>query len=416
MPEAKCLIITTHYKPLVGGAQSVYDALASKLPARFCVLTARRDYARGTAVAGCKAFDDSALYDIIRIPRMRPDLLGPSPGPVTRVGSHIAARRITREVLKATKDTIARTGANIVCIGALDALGWLVGELREHPDIRVVVYTHGEEISQKAYSGKAEDARGQALRAADAVIAVSGFTASLIAEKYQVPPERIKCLGNGVDIERFRERPSENVRVPLGLGAGPLVLAVGRLVARKGFDRLLEAWPKVLAAVPEAQLAIVGKGPLEAELTASAQAEGMNGSVHMLGHVPDGTLPSLYASADIFAMPNRTMPDGDTEGFGLVFLEAAAAGIPSVGGRAGGAVDAIRDGTTGLLVDGEDTSAIAFALTELLTDEVKRLGMADAARDYAMSQGWADKAEDLVVYLDQLLGSEKKNTDEAKSL
>ncbi|WP_417451199.1 glycosyltransferase family 4 protein [Kordiimonas sp.] len=403
MPHAKCLIITTHYKPLVGGAQSVYDALANKVPARFCVLTAQRDYARGEDVDGYRAFDEAAGYKIFRIPRMRPDLLGDSPGAIVRLASHVKARRIRQEVLRSALDAVRETEANIICIGALDALGGLVPELKEKTDARVVVYTHGEEISQTAYSPKAEKARGQALQAADAVIAVSSFTTQLIAEKYGVPPARIKCLGNGVDVERFRDRPSENVRVPLGLTAGPLVLAVGRLVERKGFDRLLEAWPKVLASVPQAQLAIVGKGPLENSLKEAAEADEMGGSVHMLGHVTDGVLPSLYASADLFTMPNRTMPDGDTEGFGLVFLEAAAAGTPSVGGRAGGAVDAIIDGETGLLVNGDDPNAIAFALTELLTDEVRRLQLGDAARQHAMTQGWQDKAAELLAYFDSLL-------------
>ena len=108
---------------------------------------------------------------------------------------------------------------------------------------------------------------------------------------------------------------------------------------------------------------------------------GISKSVQLLGHVSDGQLPSLYASADVFAMPNRTLPDGDTEGFGLVFLEAAAAGTPSIAGRAGGAVDAVLDGKTGLLVDGTDIGAISFAVTEFLTNEVRCGEMADAARD-----------------------------------
>ncbi len=400
MGKTGCLIVTTHYRPLTGGAQAVYDALAAARPGRFAVLTSCRDYAAGRDAAGWQDFDERAPYKIIRLAAMRPDLLGSDPGVLARARSFFEARLLRRRVLKAVLDAVRATEAPVVCIGALDALGWLVGPVREKAGVPVVIYTHGEEISQKAYSARAEADRGAALRAADGIVAVSSFTAGLIAEKYGVPEQDIKWLGNGVDLARFTHRPTANVRMQHGLGAGPLVLAVGRLVPRKGFDRLLDAWPRVVAAVPEAQLAIAGKGPIEGELKEKAGRAEMKGSVHMLGFVADEMLPSLYATADIFTMPNRTMPDGDTEGFGLVFLEAAAAGTPSVGGRAGGAVDAIIDGKTGLLVNGEDPGAIAFALTDLLQDEVKRLKMADAAHAHAQNEAWDRKADEFLAWLE----------------
>ncbi|WP_417463936.1 glycosyltransferase family 4 protein [Kordiimonas sp.] len=406
MPDVKCLIVTTHYKPLVGGAQAVYDALADKAPHNFGVLTGRRDFVARREVASWKSFDEKAKYPITRIESMRPDMLADKPNIVARVGSHLVGRKIRREVMRRVIDSCKAEDYNVVCIGALDALGWLVAPLKEELGIKVILYTHGEEISQTAYNERAERARQQYLTEADGVIAVSSFTASLIEQKYGVKAGRIKCLGNGVNLEKFRARPTENVRVPLGLNAGPLVLSVGRLVPRKGFDQLLRAWPNVLTAVPEAQLAIVGSGPQESELEGIIAELGITKSVHLLGHVADGQLPSLYASADVFAMPNRTMPDGDTEGFGLVFLEAAAAGTPSIAGRAGGAVDAVIDGKTGKLVDGKDTGAIAFAVTELLTDEVQRREMADAARAHALTQGWEEKASELLAYLSGLLEGE----------
>lgn len=406
MSDAKCLIVTTHYKPLVGGAQAVYDALADKTPSHFGVLTAKRDFVRRCEVSSWEAFDENAKYPITRIDRLRPDMLGENPNIANRLSSHLSARKIRRDVLDAVVKRCKNDRYNIVCIGALDALGWLIGPLRETLGIKVILYTHGEEISQTAYNDRAEKARECYLNEADGVIAVSSFTAALIEKKYGVHKDRIKCLGNGVNLEKFRARPTENVRIPLGLNAGPLVLSVGRLVERKGFDQMLQAWPNVLAAVPEAQLAIVGSGPQEAQLLATIEDLSISGSVQLLGHVSDAQLPSLYASADVFAMPNRTLPDGDTEGFGLVFLEAAAAGTPSVAGRAGGAVDAVIDGKTGFLVDGMDVGAISFAITELLTNEVRRVEMADAARSHALTQGWEDKAGELVDYMNGLLNDD----------
>lgn len=388
---------------MVGGAQTVYDAVASARPADFDVLTASRDYTTGQKVPGAEEFDNNAPYPIARLEDLRPPLVSGQVGLGKRVLMALQDRLLRRKIVQHLKQLSIENSYEIIVLGALDALGWMVAPLRAiYPDAKVVIYTHGEEISQTTYSPRADQRRREALQAADGVVAVSSFTAGLLASKYGVAPGRIEQVTNGVDLSMFESLPRENARPHFGLGNGPLVLAVGRLVPRKGFDMLVEAWPRILAAVPGAELAIAGTGPLSASLKAAAERPEMNGSVHMLGFVPDEMLPSLYASADLFAMPNRTMPDGDTEGFGLVFLEAAAAGTPSVGGNAGGAVDAIIDGETGKLVDGTDTGAVAFAVSELLNDEVSRKRMGEAARAYALTQGWDGKAEQLVKFFNRL--------------
>lgn len=399
----KYLIITTHYCPLVGGAQTVYHAIASAKPADFDVLTASKDYTSGQEVRGTEEFDNNASYSISRLEELRPPLISGRVGLARRALMALQDKLLRRKVLRYLKQQSTEKSYEIIVLGALDALGWMVEPLRTiYPAAKIVIYTHGEEISQACYSSRAEERRRQALVAADGVVAVSSFTAGLLASKYGVVPGRIEQVTNGVDLATFDSLPRENARPHFGLGNGPLVLAVGRLVPRKGFDILIEAWPRILAAVPGAELAIAGTGPLSDSLKAAADRPELNGSVHLLGFVPDDMLPSLYASADLFTMPNRTMPDGDTEGFGLVFLEAAGAGTPSVGGNAGGAVDAIIDGETGRLVDGNDPGAVAFAISELLNDEVTRKRMGEAARAHALTQGWDVKAEQLVNFFNRL--------------
>lgn len=394
----KCLMVTTHYRPLIGGAQAVYDALATAAPDRFAVLTASSDPATGLEVEGWRDFDASAPYAIHRINALRAPLLTGRVTLFTKLRSRLRERAIRREVVRAVDAELKGGEYGAVCIGALDALGWLVPLLQKRGDIPVYIYTHGEEISQKPYSDSADEARKQALQAASGIVAVSSFTAALITEKYGVPASRVRTITNGVDLERFCDRPAENVRRHLGLDLGPLVLSLGRLVERKGFDKLIEAWPRIQTAVPQARLAIAGTGPQEAALQAAAAEQNTGDSITFLGRVAAEMLPSLYASADLFVMPNRTMPDGDTEGFGLVFLEAAASGTPSVGGAAGGAVDAVSHGNTGLLVDGWDVSAIAFAVTDMLTDEVKRKSMGQAAMAFARTQGWSAKAAEALSF------------------
>lgn len=401
--HAGCLLLASHFRPLTGGAQAVYDALARERPEDIAILTSARNAATGQPVDGVAEFDAAAPYHIARVEVMRPPLLPASPGVRHKLKSRLLARRIRRDVWKALKAELRVTGARTVCIGSLDGLGWLVEPVRRRLGLPVILFTHGEEISQAAYSDKAEDARRTALNAADAVIAVSRFTAGLISEKYAVPPRRVHLLSNGVDFDRFATPARGDVRARFNLGTGPLVLSLGRLVRRKGFDRLLEAWPVVRGAVPGAVLAVAGEGPLGPELAGHAAMPELAGSVRFLGKVPDDVVPALMQAADLFAMPNRTMPDGDTEGFGLVFLEAAAAGTPSVAGNAGGAPDAVRHLETGLLVDGNSPTDIATAIVRILGDADIRASMGKAARDHARGADWSARAESFLSICESLL-------------
>jgi phosphatidylinositol alpha-1,6-mannosyltransferase len=148
-----------------------------------------------------------------------------------------------------------------------------------------------------------------------------------------------------------------------------LLLMVGRLgQERKGYDKAIEALPSILARVPDTKLVLVGPGD-QTGLRHLAQRVGVEDRVIFTGEVVErGQLMLLYAACDVFLLPTRTMSDGDTEGFGIVFLEAGLMGKPVVGGRAGGTEDAIVHGQTGLLVDGSDVEQIAGAVVRLLGD------------------------------------------------
>lgn len=164
------------------------------------------------------------------------------------------------------------------------------------------------------------------------------------------------------------------VRRELGLGERPLVLCVSRLVPRKGQDTLVRALPLVRRTVPDATLLIVGSGPYGRTLRRLARAQRARhglpeGAIVFAGPREHAELPPYYAAADVFAMPCRTRRLGlEAEGLGIVYLEAAAAGLPVLAGDSGGAPDAVRDGETGYVVDGRDVGAVADRLTALLAD------------------------------------------------
>src|SRR5262249_11499260 len=156
-----------------------------------------------------------------------------------------------------------------------------------------------------------------------------------------------------------------------------VVVTVGRLdEIRKGYDTVIRAMRAILARVPDAIYAIAGPGGRGEELLGMARRLGVERAVRVLGFVPDDDLPALYAASDVFVMPNRDIGDGDTEGFGMVFLEASASGRPVIAGRCGGTADSVIDGETGFRIDPEDDRSLADHVVALLTDRglARKLG------------------------------------------
>jgi phosphatidylinositol alpha-1,6-mannosyltransferase len=161
----------------------------------------------------------------------------------------------------------------------------------------------------------------------------------------------------------------------------PLIAAVSRLVPRKGFDVLLQAADRLAGAGRTFAVAVSGRGRHEPRLRRLAETGAAD--IRFLGRVPDADLPALYGCADVFAMCCRDRWGGlEQEGFGIVYLEAAAAGIPQVAGASGGAAEAVVDGVTGLVVaHPADPEAVAIALARLIDDQDLRTRMGAAARE-----------------------------------
>jgi phosphatidylinositol alpha-1,6-mannosyltransferase len=162
------------------------------------------------------------------------------------------------------------------------------------------------------------------------------------------------------------------------------VLGLSRLVPRKGFDVLIDA---VAALDLTVQLAIGGAGRDAGRLERRAAARGITGRCTFLGRVPDADLPALYGCADVFAMLCRERWAGlEAEGFGIVFVEAAACGVPSVAGRSGGSHEAVVDGETGFVVDPHDAAGVRAALQRLLGDDELCTRLGRAARTRAVDE------------------------------
>jgi phosphatidylinositol alpha-1,6-mannosyltransferase len=250
--------------------------------------------------------------------------------------------------------------------------------------VPLVIYAHGEEITTWRQPGKFR-AMTFAYQHADAIVANSDFTRTELL-KLGVPPGHITVVYPGVDVARFRPGlPHEDLRAALGLSAGQkLVLSVGRLSRRKGFDQTIRALARLRAEGLDVAYALIGIGEDRDHLQGIARECRMTDRVHLLGHVVAEDLARWYNAADVFAMPNREI-DGDNEGFGMVFLEAAACSKAVVAGKDGGTGDAVIDGITGCRVDGASPDEITGALRKLLINSelARTLGARGHARALA---------------------------------
>lgn len=224
----------------------------------------------------------------------------------------------------------------------------------------------------------ARDPLPGALRRVDRILALTDWLARELRER-GLDDDRIHAVHAAVHPPCGAGDPG-SIRRRFGLGEAPVVLCVGRLIPRKGQDALIEAWPHVRRRIPDARLLVVGEGPDRARLEAGIGDLAAGDSIQLAGFLGTGDLESAYRAADLFAMPCREEAGGDTEGFGLVYLEAGARGLPVIGGRTAGVVEAVIDGQTGLLVEPGDGRALVDAVVGLLADRDRAWSMGEAGR------------------------------------
>src|SRR3954469_3645418 len=365
------LLVTNDFPPRIGGIQRTLEALWRELPAdRVGVF--------------CPDWDDAVAYDAaapFRVFRQPERFLWPT-------------RRVADRIEAAAREM----DAEVVLFGAAYPLA-LAGPRLAARGLPYVVAAHGFEYWLSLAPGTHSLMRRATGSATHVAVMCSAFIARTVrtAVPAQVP---VTVLYPGADIERFRpDLATDDIRSALGLGEGPLVVCVSRLVKRKGQDRLIDALPSVRERVPGARLLIVGRGPDDERLR--GRAAPLGDAVVFAGQVPEDELPRYYAVGDVFAMPCRTRLGGlEVEGWGNVFIEAAACGRPVVVGDSGGARESLVDGETGILVDGKDTEAVADAVATLLADPARAAAMGTAGRERVLrDHTWPRIADQLAEWL-----------------
>lgn len=361
-PDAKLLVLSELFLPTKGGTAvwtaEVYRRLGGK---GIHIVTAD--------VPGVAEFDASHpntvhRLDLRRVPWLRPESL----------------LMYWRFLARSLRLALTHRFDEVHAFRALPEglVAWLVARLTLRP---VVIYAHGEELTTWGRGGKYKAMRF-ALRHADKVIANSEHTHDTLL-RMDVPAARIQLVHPGVDTAVFKPGlDTSGLRESLAIGPEEkLIFSVGRLSRRKGFDQTLRAVAKLREQGLPVRYVIAGIGEDAHYLDGLIEEHNLQGAVHRIGAVPEADLPRWLNACDLFAMPNREI-NGDNEGFGMVFIEAAACGKPTLAGKSGGAPSAVLDGITGLLVDGGSVDEIARGLTRLLLEPglASRLGEAGLQR------------------------------------
>jgi phosphatidyl-myo-inositol dimannoside synthase len=373
--SGRLLVVTNDFPPRPGGIQSFVHGVVSRLPPDdVVVLTSRwRD---------SDAWDAEQAFTVVRHDT---SVLLPTPG----------VKRRAVELLR-------QHGCTQVWFGAAAPLGLLAPSLRAAGAQRLVATTHGHEVGWAALPVARQLLRRIAA-SVDVMTYLGDYTRLRLAPAVAPYDDRLRRLVPAVDSDLFTPAARGGaLRDRLGLDDRPVIVAVSRLMPRKGQDVLVRAMPEIRRRVPGAALVLVGGGPSRKRLERLAESAGVRDDVIFSGSVGHSDLPAWYCVGDVFALPCRERLHGlDVEGLGMVFLEAAACARAVVAGVSGGSVDAVLDGETGRIVDGRSVQPVAAVISELLLDR----GTADAMgargrRWVADTWTWAQTVSTFTSYLD----------------
>ena len=359
MPPRKILLVTNDLGPRAGGIETFILGLLEHLDGSAIVIYT-------AAQQGSELFDAtlSARTGAIII-RDKRRILIPTPSINRRVRA--VAEKYESEIL---------------WFGAAMPLAWMSALLKRAGVRRVVALTHGHEV----WWAKLPVFRqifSHSTRSIDVLTYLGQFTRRAMA-----PVIHSSCLmvqiAPGISIDHFKPGlKSMELITELELEGRQVLISVGRLVHRKGQDKLLDALPQILLRHPNVVLLLVGVGPRQKKLKQLVRRNGLEDYVRFIGRINYKELPEYFRLGDLFVMPSRSRLAGlEVEGLGIVYLEASASGIAVLAGASGGAPDAVIPGKTGEIVDGTSVREIASAINELLDHPSRLLEMGAAGREW----------------------------------
>jgi len=374
----KILLVTNDLGPRAGGIETFILGLLDQLDgSQIVIYTA--------AQTGSDQFDKilSAKTGVI-ILRDKSSVLLPTPW---------VNRRVRAVAL--------RFESEVIWFGAAMPLAWMSGLLKRAGAKRIVAITHGHEV----WWAKLPPFRqifAQSTKSIDVLTYLGQFTRRAMA-----PVVSARCamvhIAPGISIQHFTPgAKSQKLIDELDLEGKQVLISVGRLVHRKGQDKLLEALPQILLTHPDIILLFVGVGPRQKKLDQLVRSHELSNYIRFVGRIAYDALPDYFRLGDLFVMPSRSRLAGlEVEGLGIVYLEASACGIPVVAGASGGAPDAVIQGKTGLVVDGTKVDEIARTINELLDNPTQLAAMGQAGRAWTVErwswQIWGERFREVLL-------------------
>ncbi len=374
----KILLVTNDLGPRAGGIESFVLSLVERVP-KGCLIIYT------STQKGSAPFDAQLLerFGAVVI-RDRAKILLPTP-------------RVNHRAVKILKQYQIKT----VWFGAAAPLALMAKQLRTSGATNIVALSHGHEIWWAKIPILKQLLR-KIIKDVDHLGYLGQFTkGEIVKASNQI--DKFVQIAPGIDTDHFMPKSARaDLIKKYRLEDRRVIVSVGRLVHRKGQDKLIESLPKILQSFPDAVLLLVGEGPIKQMLKNTAKQLGVTNQVIFAGRVQHIDLPDYICLGEVFAMPVRSRFAGlEVEGLGIVYLEASACGLPVIVGNSGGATDAVIDGVTGLLVNGSDTDQIADAVCKLLTDQSRAKAMGLAGRGWVIENWqintWSEKFNKLLL-------------------
>lgn len=359
------LFVTNDFGPRAGGIETFVIGLIERRPFGQTIVYT-------SAQSGSEEYDKTWKADYgVTVIRDRATILLPTP----RV-----ARNLSR--------IIKQSHIQVAAFGAAAPLGLLSASMKRAGIRKTVALTHGHEVWwAKVFPFTLAMRRiGSSI---DSLTYLGEFTQRAISRSLsKTAAQQMEKIAPGIDVDHFCPQDSTALRKELKLENKRVIVSVGRLVHRKGQDHLIQALPQILKSVPDAHILMVGQGPYLSHLQKLVARYNLMDHVSFIGRIQYAQLPQYICAGDIFAMPSRSRFFGlEVEGLGIVYLEASACGLPVIAGSSGGAPDAVLDGVTGFVVDGENDGAIAAAAIRLLNDVDGAKAMGTAGREWII-ENW----------------------------
>ncbi|MEI6597163.1 MAG: glycosyltransferase family 4 protein [bacterium] len=274
---------------------------------------------------------------------------------------------------------------NHILVGQILPLGTVALICAKFCKIKYSVFLHGLDLSSAVLSSRKKWLTGKILQNADKIICANGYTADLTGQFFTLSANKIVTANPAADLTPPPE-PAQisKLKKQHDLTDKIILLSVGRLVKRKGFDKVIECLPEILKKIPNLAYVILGDGEEMENFKFQIKNLKLENNVKIISNVSDEERNAWYGLCDIFIMTSRNIA-GDFEGFGIVYLEANLAGKPVIAGRSGGVGDAVIDGLNGLLVNPEDTSQITSAVIKLALNPGLRQKLGERGKERAIN-------------------------------